>query len=155
MPRRLVQCLRPSDHLTLIELNDAFVAHLKKRFASESDFQAVAGRCEIVQGRLEEMPAETKFDYIVSGLPLNNFSVDNVEQILAIYRRLLAPRGVLSFFEYIAIRPIKRVVSGRVERTRLSGIQRALDTLYAAGSVERDWIWRNVPPAWANHVRFD
>ncbi len=152
--RRLVQCVGPADRLTLIELNDAFVAHLRQRFAGEPAFQAVADRSRIVQGRLEEMPAEPKFDFIISGLPLNNFSVENVEQILAVYRRLLAPGGVLSFFEYMAVRPVKRVISGASERLRLTGIQHALDALYAAGKAERDWVWPNVPPAWVNHVRF-
>src|SRR4051812_19990803 len=52
--RQLVECLGPNDQLTLVELNDAFVAHLRDRFASEPAFQRVADRCQIVQGRLEE-----------------------------------------------------------------------------------------------------
>ena len=43
---RLVQLLRPGDHLTLVELNDDFVQHLNERFASEPDFQAVGRSLE-------------------------------------------------------------------------------------------------------------
>ena len=54
-----------------------------------------------------------KYDVIVSGLPLNNFSPADVERILAVLCGRLAPRGTLSFFEYIAMRPARALVSGR------------------------------------------
>ena len=118
---RLVEVLQPDDHLTLVELNDEFVEHLKGRFATEPSFQAVANRSELVHCRLEELPGDGCYDRIISGLPLNNFAAADVEQILDVFGRLLKAGGVLSFFEYIAIRRVKQVVSGRAERQRLAG----------------------------------
>ena len=37
-------------------------------------------------------------------LPLNNFSVELVDTLLTKIQKLLAPGGMLSFFEYVAIR---------------------------------------------------
>jgi len=37
---RLVEVLRPDDHLTLVELNDEFVRHLQGRFAAEPSFSS-------------------------------------------------------------------------------------------------------------------
>ena len=122
---QLVKNLRPDDRLTLVELNEDFVRHLKLRFENEASFKAVADRTEIVLARLEDLPGEKCYHAIISGLPLNNFQVPEVEQILGVFRRLLNSQGTLSFFEYIAIRRVKALVSGREGRSRLQGIGQA------------------------------
>ena len=96
--------------------------------------------------------ANAPYDLIISGLPLNNFSVAAVEEILTTFRRLLSPGGTLSFFEYIAIRRARSMVSSGEERQRLRGIGQALGELFADGRIARDWVWPNLPPAWVNHV---
>jgi phospholipid N-methyltransferase len=149
----LVRGLGPEDSLDLVELNDSFVAHLRERFEHEPAFRAVGSRSRVLHQPLETLPPDASYDLIISGLPLNNFSVPAVEEILATYRRLLRPGGTLSFFEYIAIRRARSLVSGRAERARLLGISRALADLFAEGRIARDWVWPNLPPAWVHHVR--
>ncbi|MBL8826142.1 MAG: methyltransferase domain-containing protein [Planctomycetaceae bacterium] len=148
----LVRRLAPQDSLTLVELNDRFVEHLRGRFAREPEFQAVHARAEIVHDRLENLPVNQPFDVIVSGLPLNNFSVDAVQQILATLERLLPVGGRLSFFEYIAVRAARGAVSLGAERRRITGITRALRATFARHDHGRDWIWPNLPPAWVHHL---
>jgi phospholipid N-methyltransferase len=150
----LVQRLRPQDSLCLIEVNDAFVACLREALQTKPAYRAVADRCKLVHGRVEELPGDGTYDVIISGLPLNNFGVDDVRQILGQFSRLLKPGGVLSFFEYIAIRSVKSMVSGRDDRQRLRAISKVLDETLAGREFKRDWIWPNVPPAWVHHVRF-
>jgi len=151
----LVRKMLPGDRLTLVELNDDFVRHLRGRFESEPAFAAVADRTEILHTRLEDVPRERRFDLIISGLPLNNFAVAEVEAILDIFARLVAPGGTLSFFEYIAIRRVKAIVSGRTGRERLRGIGTALGRTLDGREIKRDWVWPNVPPAWVHHVRWN
>jgi phospholipid N-methyltransferase len=151
---RLVMKLRPEDRLTLVELNDDFVRHLRGRFQTEPAFKAVADRTQIVHARLEDLHGEQRYRVIISGLPLNNFAVPEVEQILGAFQRLLGPGGTLSFFEYIAIRRAKALVSGPQGRARLQGIGQALQRTLHGREVKRDWVWPNVPPAWVHHVRF-
>ncbi|MBS0211378.1 MAG: methyltransferase domain-containing protein [Planctomycetes bacterium] len=151
--RELVKRLAPNDHLTLVELNDEFVAHLRHRFDHESAFQAVKHQATIVHDRLENLPSGSEFEVIVSGLPLNNFPVQLVREILTVYRRLLRPGGTLSFFEYMAIRPLRARVGSRQQRERLAGISDALHELFAAGRIRCEWVWGNLPPAWAHHIR--
>ena len=103
--------------------------------------------------RLWVLLGEEPYDLIISGLPLNNFEVDEVEEILDVVRRLLAPRGTLSFFEYIAIRKAKAAISGSAQRRRLRGVARAVGRLLAEGQFKRDCVLTNVPPAWVHHVR--
>jgi phospholipid N-methyltransferase len=144
--------MQPTDRLTLVELNEDFVRHLRGRFENEPAFAAVAQRAEILHTRLEDLPKQRKFDLIISGLPLNNFEVTEVEQILGVFERLLAPGGTLSFFEYIAIRRVKSLVSGRTGRKRLRGIGAAIGSVLDGREIKRDWVWPNVPPAWVHHV---
>jgi phospholipid N-methyltransferase len=141
------------DRLRIVELNDAFVEFLRNRFSNEPEFQQVADRCEIVHDRLENLPHDTQYDLIVSGLPLNNFSVELVESLLGCFERLLKPGGVVSFFEYIAIRRAKAAVSGRHDRERLHGIGRLIDRFLADREIRRESVLLNVPPAWVHHVR--
>ena len=150
---RLVQLLRPDDHLTLVELNGDFVQHLNERFASEPDFRAAAGRSKLFHCRLEELGGEACYDRIVSGLPLNNFAAAEVRQILEMFARLVKPGGILSFFEYVAVRKAKRLVSGRSERQRLREIGDLIGDL-AKLRVHRDCVLLNVTPAWVHHIQW-
>lgn len=151
--RRIIAAMQPSDCLDLVELNDSFVACLRERFHSDPSFQPAASRARVHHCPVEELPAGSTYHVIVSGLPLNNFAVDQVRQILDVFRRLLEPGGTLSFFEYIAVRRLKGMISARGERERLRGIGLLLGDLFAKHEIRRDWIWPNVPPAWVHHVR--
>jgi phospholipid N-methyltransferase len=104
--------------------------------------------------RVEDLPAEPQYDLVISGLPLNNFAVADVERILSALRDVTKPGGVLSFFEYIAIRRAKSLVCGATDRQRLSGIARLLTSLCADHEIRRDCVLTNLPPAWVHHVRF-
>jgi phospholipid N-methyltransferase len=151
----LVERVGPGDRVCLVEVNDAFVSCLRDAFRDKPSFRAVADRCELVHGRVEDLPGDGTYDIIISGLPLTNFAVDDVREIIRQFSRLLRPGGVLSFFEYIAIRSIRSVVSGRDDRQRLRAIGSVLSETLDGREFKRDWIWPNIPPAWVRHVRFD
>jgi phospholipid N-methyltransferase len=151
---RLVTKLRPTDRLTLVELNDDFVDHLHKRFDTEKAFKAVANQTQILKCRVEELTGEHRYHALISGLPLNNFTVAEVEQILDLFQRVIRPGGTLSFFEYIAIRRVKSLVSGPTGRHRLRGIGNAIQKTLQGREIKCDWVWPNVPPAWVHHVKF-
>lgn len=151
--QELVQRVGPRDRLTLVELNERFVEHLRRRLASEAALAAVAPRTRVLHQRLEELPTEEAYDVIISGLPLNNFEAEEVAAILARFRELLAPGGTLSFFEYIGIRAARGVISVGRQRRRIRGVSQALGGLLREHEIRRDWVWRNLPPAWVHHVR--
>lgn len=149
----IVQAMRDGDRLDLVERNDDFVARLRDRLQSDATLQPWAKRITLHHAGVEELPEDPPYDVIVSGLPLNNFSVPFVEQLVDKLSRLLAPGGTLSFFEYIAIRHVKATLSRRVERARLRGIGRLLHQFLAAYEIRRDRVLTNVPPAWVHHVQ--
>jgi phospholipid N-methyltransferase len=146
--------MHPTDCLDLVELNESFVECLNNRFRADPEFQPAAERCRVLHCPIESLPTETGYDLIVSGLPLNNFAVTEVEHILGLLRRLARPGTTISFFEYMGIRRLKAAFSGRSERTRLRGIGQVMGRLLQDYEVRRDRIWSNVPPAYVHHVRF-
>jgi len=152
---QIVARLGADDWLELVELNDRFVAHLRDRFATEPALTSAALRTTIHHTPVQDLPGEAQFDVIVSGLPLNNFSVELAESILASFRRLLKPGGTLSFFEYVAVRPMRTVVSSKKERERLRGLTELLGTLCRDHEFSRQMVLTNVPPAWVHHIRFE
>ena len=152
--RSIVKRMGPLDTLDLVEFNERFVERLQRAFASDPLLKPVAARTTIVHQMIQEVEHAHQYDVIVSGLPLNNFAVADVESILEKFRLLAKPSGTLSFFEYIAVRPLRGAVSGRDERQRLRGVGRALGDLFRQHATRRQSIWINVPPAWVHHVRF-
>jgi phosphatidylethanolamine/phosphatidyl-N-methylethanolamine N-methyltransferase len=151
----IVSSLKPSDRLDLVELNDVFVARLEQRFQTDPVFRALGNRARVLHRRIEELPAEPTYDLIISGLPLNNFRAADVRSILSSLSKLLKPGGTLSFFEYIALRPARSLVSRSAEKQRLREIGLALDEVLHGREIRRDWIFPNLPPAWVHHVRFE
>ncbi len=152
--RHLIHAMQPADSLDLVELNQSFVACLNDRFRCDPEFQPVAQRCRVLHCPIEDLPAETTYDVILSGLPMNNFAVCEVEHILGILRRLASPGATVSFFEYMAIRRLKATISGKQERLRLRGIGHVVGQVLKNHEVRRDAIWRNIPPACVHHLQF-
>ena len=153
--RRIIQQMGDEDRLDLVELNDEFVARLRDRLQNEPMMRDVADRTDIIHLPIQEVEGEHIYDVAVSGLPLNNFAVEDVDTILATFRRLLKPEGTLSFFEYVAVRPVRGAISGKQEKQRLRGITRCLGQLLDRHEIRRQIAWINAPPAWVHHVRFD
>jgi phospholipid N-methyltransferase len=149
---QIINDMRPQDRLVLVELNEDFVAHLRERLPELPGAQAAHDRISIVHAAVEDLPDNEPFDLIISGLPLNNFPVALVDQILTKLNRLLAPGGTLSFFEYVAVRRAKSLICSSSDRERLRGIARVLGDFLKA-EVRRDMVLTNVPPAWVHHVR--
>jgi phospholipid N-methyltransferase len=151
--RHIISAMSPHDTLDLVELNDAFVRRLNERFQTEPHFQAVADRAHVWHCPVQDLPTDSKYDVIVSGLPLNNFSVELVESLLNTLTGLMVPGGTLSFFEYIAVRSARTLVSGKAQRERLQGIGKAMHKVLDSHEIRRDAVWLNVPPAWVHHVQ--
>lgn len=150
----IIERMRGDDELWMVELNPNFAAHLRGAFENKPEFRSVARRCHLVEGSVQQLGHAGEFDLVISGLPLNNFSSDDVRHILQAYARLLKPGGVLSFFQYIFIRPAKMLVSAGAERDRLKGVGAAIEGELGAREFAREWVWINVPPAWVHHMRY-
>ena len=153
----IIDRMRHDDELWMVELNPTFAAHLRTAFEEKPAFRDAASRCHLIEGSVEQLGPlgkDAEFDLIISSLPLNNFSSEDVRTILQAYAKLLKPGGILSFFQYILIRPAKMFVSVGPERSRLKGVGEAIDGVLGEREFAREWVWVNVPPAWVHHIRY-
>lgn len=154
---QIVRHLRAGDRFDLVELNTSFVDILQKRFATEPHWQAVADVAEIHELPLQNFAVtvtdDQPYDFVISGLPHVNFPPDVVETIADAYFQLLKPGGMLSYFEYAYIRPIKKAVTVGSTRRKIHGVDRILSAHLKEKRLCRDSVLRNVPPAWVQHLR--
>jgi phospholipid N-methyltransferase len=150
----IIDRMRREDELWMVELNPTFAAHLRTSFTNKPSFRDAAPRCHLIEGSVQQLGQQAQFDLVISGLPLNNFSSADVQIILQAYAKLLKPGGILSFFQYILIRPAKMFVSTGSERERLKGVGDAIEGMLGESEFAREWVWVNVPPAWVHHIRF-
>ena len=148
----LVRSLQPADRLTLVEINDRFVEVLRHRLETEDGFRRHQHQIELVHSPVQEIAGESTYDYIISGLPLNNFPTPLVRDLFRVFERLLAPGGRLTFFEYILIRHLKSPFVGRREKIRLRRVGRIMKRYIARYETNRSAVWPNVPPAWVHHL---
>lgn len=149
----IVRQLRPGDVFDLVELNGEFVRILQQRFESEPAWTAVRSQCRIVQMPIQQFVAESPYDFVISGLPLNNFPAALVREITDVYFRLLRAGGVLSYFEYMYVRPVRRLLTLGAERRRIVEIDDIMAEHCRRSRISRDSIWINLPPAWVQHLR--
>ena len=151
--RQILRALAPGDRLDLVEINPEFVATLKRRFETEADFVPFRDQVRIIQAPLEQIEGESLYPFIVSGLPLNNFSHGLIRTIFRAFDRLVKPGGTLSYFEYAWVRRLKTPFCGRAERRRLFQVGHVVGKYLRAHEVRRQQILRNVPPALVHHLR--
>lgn len=150
----ILRQLRPADHLDIVEINPDFVALLERRFTEEPHFQRRAHQVRLIHAPLQMVEGAGVYDFLISGLPLNNFPIALVREIFVAYRRLLKPEGTLSYFEYLHIRRLKLLTSGRKERRRLGVLDRFLTRRLRAFQIDAENVYCNFPPAVARHLRF-
>jgi phosphatidylethanolamine/phosphatidyl-N-methylethanolamine N-methyltransferase len=150
----IMRHLEPSDRLDIVEINGQFIDVLRRRFAAEPLFQAHDEQTCLIHAPLQEVIGEHVYDFMISGLPLNNFPISLVRDIFHSYQRLLKPGGLLSYFEYLAIRGLKSAFVSPSERRRLRVLSRFLQRRIRAWQVHEQWIFMNVPPAVARHLCF-
>lgn len=153
--RHIVRALKENDRFDLVELNERFAELLKDRFRNDPTYARVADRSEVHVCPLEEFKAEAPYDIVISGLPLNNFPAELVRTIFKSYFDLLAPGGVLSYFEYMYVRPIRKAVCSGAERERLTSLDATMNAHIDEYRFKRSWVFVNLPPAWVQHLRKD
>ncbi|MGH9414653.1 MAG: class I SAM-dependent methyltransferase [Terriglobales bacterium] len=150
--RAILGHLGAGDSLDVCEINRAFQPVLEARL-EQGKVEERGIACNVHFGDICAWAPRPQFDFIISGLPLNNFSPDLVERILTLLGALLLPGGVLSYFEYMYVRRIKSAfVRSTAERTRLRDVGSVVDRFLYAHVSRAVPVTLNFPPAVARHV---
>lgn len=149
----VVKLLGPDDRFDLVELNESFAGILERRFASDPAWKPAQAQSKVHVCPIQEFRPDGEYDFIISGLPFNNFPAPLVEDILSTCLKLLRPDGVLSMFEYMYVRPVRGLVSRGDEKARIRKIEDFLQGTFDQHRIRRDWVFANIPPAWVQHLK--
>lgn len=151
--REIVRHMSPEDELVLVEVNPEFVRLLNEKLRTDPVFRRRAECIRVVCDRIEAVPLDGRFDYIVSGLPFNNFSPSLVRAIFRRLNRLARPGGILSFFEYLGLRKLRMTLGTPATRARLREVEAVIRVMERHHVLAHDIVWWNVPPALVRHWR--
>jgi phospholipid N-methyltransferase len=151
--REIARRLLPDDRLDAVEINGRFVKMLEARLQTDKVLRPRCDQIHVIHAAVQDLLGDSVYDFIVSGLPLNNFPVVLVREIFSTYTRLLKPGGMLSYYEYTLLRHLKTPFVGRRERRRLFRVGRVLRGYIRNFQVRRERIFINVPPATVRHLR--
>jgi phospholipid N-methyltransferase len=151
--RAIVQRMRPGDRLDAVEINPRFVEILSHRLQHDSVLAARQADVRIIQAAVQEVPGEAVYDFIVSGLPLNNFTGPEIRSIFAAFARLARPGAILSYFEYAFVRELKMPFVGRSERYRLARVGKLVGRYIRRYQTGWRRVWFNVPPAIVRYLQ--
>lgn len=151
--REIAKLLIPGDQFDAVEINGRFVELLRRRVYVERSYNHCRDQVDIIHAAVEELEGDGSYDFIVSGLPLNNFPAELVRKVFQAYARLLKPGGTLTYYEYVFIRQLKTPFADRRERRRLYRVGRVVGEFIRAHQVRRQRVFMNVPPAIVRHLR--
>ncbi len=145
------------DELSICEMQPALASHIQRKVLAEPQFASAVreGRVTLAACAIQDFPLTSQYDYVISGLPLNAFSERDVREILDVMRRLLKPGGVFSYFEYVALRRLRKTASVGRARVQMRGVSSVLEDHIERFQFDRQIVLANIPPAYARHWRFE
>ncbi|MFZ0565620.1 MAG: methyltransferase domain-containing protein [Chlamydiales bacterium] len=142
---KIIRKLRPMDSLDIVEYDSNFCTILRRKFGHLANVTIHEGCILDFQG--------DKYDVVISGLPLNSFTSEFVDQVLAKYLDLTKKGGYISYFEYMGLPKIKQFfLSGESlgDFRAILGYKKLFLNHYGE---ETDKIWLNWIPAAVHHCK--
>jgi phosphatidylethanolamine/phosphatidyl-N-methylethanolamine N-methyltransferase len=150
--KQIVKLLRAGDELVICEINPRLLTMVENKISKQ-----IAGKefsvkfvCSPVQD-LKDQYSDGYFDAIISSLPFTNFPPQLVSEVLILYKRLLKTSGVLTFYEYLALRKMGQMFRGQTERRRVGEVSKVLSSwereLYNRKQLSQSVSFLNLPPA--------
>jgi len=144
--------LRAGDVFDIVELNQTFCAHLEEKHLQPFRAANPSIPVRLHESAIEDSALDGGYDFIVCGLPFNNFPLPLTESIFAQMLGMLRAGGELTFFEYLGAREFKRPFVGREHRLAIDGLESFHRQTARSHAFRREIIMVNIPPACAFHI---
>jgi phosphatidylethanolamine/phosphatidyl-N-methylethanolamine N-methyltransferase len=149
---QIVKHLRSGDRLEIYELNPRFCEHLRQNLPWE-DFLSKGIHCRLHNADVRNIGSGFQFDYVVCGLPFNNFEPELVSQILGVLIDRLTTNGVFSYFEYNLSHEFKSKFLKSKDRQRIIRVGKVVHAFIEQHQFGYRQVWLNLPPARARYCR--
>jgi phospholipid N-methyltransferase len=151
--REMLKSMRDGDELHIVEINPTFAARLDKALLQPFQKKHPQRFVHLYCQPIETAEVKGPFDYIVCGLPFNNFPPALVRSIFRRMLALLKRDGELAYFEYAAVRVMKGSFVNRDGRKKLGQIHAVGKVLSKRHRGSRRLVLNNFPPAVAVRLR--
>ncbi len=140
--------------IDVYEIDEKLAGLLRRRFDGGTQGRRRAA-VRVYHRPIEEIESGPEYDYVLSCLPFTNFTPEGVRRIFELYRSVLKPGGICSFYEYILVRKAVRLMAGDAgERDRVEGVSSVVREYIDRYGFEQNVVLRNLPPATVHHIRF-
>jgi phospholipid N-methyltransferase len=151
--RALIPQLSRGSRLDIVEPNSRFATRLRHLIDAHPDLAGRAEQVNVHQKYLEDLDTDERYDVIVSGLPLTNFTPVQVERIMTRSMELLHPGGTLTYFAYLGTRRARALTASPSEARRHAAVDEVM-AAYQRGYATGRWtVWANLPPAHVWHLQ--
>jgi phosphatidylethanolamine/phosphatidyl-N-methylethanolamine N-methyltransferase len=145
LTRSLVKRMQRGDWMDIVENDPKFCISLRRQFAHHSN---------VAVHEMSILDFEGKnYDILISSLPLNAFRAHMVGDILKKYERLVKREGYLSYYEYLGLEKIKRILLFGKRASDFHEVQVLKGAFENKYRKEEDKIWWNFPPARIIHCK--
>ncbi len=139
----ILKDLCEGDRLVVCEINSEFMKILKQRLQRNADYQKHKDNIIFFEGPIQDIPEDNKFDLIICALPFLNFELPLVKDIFQKLVRLSGKDTLMTYFEYLGIRPLSKVVSPNPRKRRIKEIDRYFHAEYLPRRVGQKICWLN------------
>lgn len=147
--REVLRHLREGDVYDLVEINPSFCAQLERTLLAPHRAGGCSARVALHRSPIEDADVAGDYDFVVCGLPFNNFPPTLIRSIFRRIFALMRVGGELVYFEYAGVRTLKVPLVGSAGRRRIRS-HAIIDRRHARDhSVSRELVIGNVPPAFA------
>lgn len=143
----LLERLRPTDRLHLVEINPEFAKLLRETFGGLE-----APRVTVDEADARRLPADARYDVITSSLPLLNMEPEVVREIFAVLLDRLAPDGTYAYYDYWG-KEVRQFFHGGRERRRVKEVLRVTREVLDRHQVRERMIPWNFTPARVHYLR--
>jgi phospholipid N-methyltransferase len=143
---KILSDMRDGDTLTLCEINPRFMAVLKENLKDNPDYTRHRERITFFQGPVQDLPETVQYDVIVCAIPFLNLDLSVVKDIFAKLERISTKDAVMTYYEYIGLRTIGKVVAAPERKRRLKELDGFFKSMQSEKQVERERVWLNLLP---------
>lgn len=143
---KIISKMNSKDELHLVECNEQFC---KKLIAKYSHIPNIT---VFHRSILDHTPPKgAKYDFVVSGLPLNAFKASFVKSVLDKFVEMTHNESKISYFEYLWLPHLALPFAKTVNKDNVKKILELKSQFYDKYSLRTSCIFLNIPPARVIH----
>ena len=149
---QILRALRGHDALDIVELNPIFCEHLEVRLLRKFRAHHPAIPVRLHSQAIEHAPLEGEYDFVICGLPFNNFPLALTQSIFHRLFELMRDGAEMTYFEYAGVRRMKAPFVGSSGRDRIRRFEAFKSSTAKSHKVTRELVVANLPPAHAVRI---